>query len=440
MAVDATTAKSLQDVRKGKPRRFLMLCKGAKIVSMFVYRKGSLESFKKQARAEATGKIFHGVVDGQGQDISFKLSRDDGYDKPPGRELILRDFLKTSANLKSKATYEIVDNLPEVNEDDENEALPGAAVEAPSRESDSQSTPREKSPGKVDPAESFKQRLTELVGQVKQAAGTTQGKEAKLKVNEAGVFARKQEFEQGHVLLDEAEQILQGSASATPKSGPNPSSTLASQFKAQLAELIPRIKQAAGTPGGEQAKQKASAAGALVRKKEFEQALSLLGEAEQALRSPRVVVPDLPTSEPSNKAITAMRKIAKRISLTTSDDHLLNDLAGLGPGFVALALDEPEMSTNTLEPGSPIAPQDQMTEIAGLLDGLGRKLDQWESALEEAESAKTWLSGAESNDADALSAHETYQQHRLDGVRLMEEVSLLVGDLRKQCANVAAAL
>ena len=36
--MDAETLKYLDEVKKGKPRRFAMLCKGEKIVSLFEYK------------------------------------------------------------------------------------------------------------------------------------------------------------------------------------------------------------------------------------------------------------------------------------------------------------------------------------------------------------------------------------------------------------------
>ncbi|MFT5301282.1 MAG: hypothetical protein ACI87E_000398 [Mariniblastus sp.] len=102
MAVDSDTKKYLDEVKKGKPRRFVMICKGVKILSLVVFKKGTVEKYKKQAKQEGTGQFFHGVVDGKGQNISFKLLTSDGYDKPPGKDLILKDFLKTEAGMQFK--------------------------------------------------------------------------------------------------------------------------------------------------------------------------------------------------------------------------------------------------------------------------------------------------------------------------------------------------
>ena len=131
MSLDADTIGCLEDVKKGKLRRFVMICKGVQIKSLVVYKKGSVERYKKQAKEEGKGQFYHGVIDGKGVDIAFKLCRADGYEKPPGKELILKDFLNTEADMKFKPVYEIVDVLPELSDRDESE---GSQVEGEQQE------------------------------------------------------------------------------------------------------------------------------------------------------------------------------------------------------------------------------------------------------------------------------------------------------------------
>lgn len=263
MAVDEETKKHLESVKKGKPRRFVMICKGINILSLIVYKKGSLETFKKQAKAEGRGQFYHGVVDGKGQDIVFKLLRSDGFEKPPGKTRTLKSFLKDEAELQFKPLYEIVDSLPEVLEDDGDDPSP-----------ESQSTLGSQDAGR---AELFKARLTELIPQIKQAAGTLPGDEAKLKASQASLFARQQKFPEANAMLDAAQQLLQAAAPAASADDP------AERFKARLAALIPQIKQTAETVAGEEAKLKASQAGVFARKLDFEQANLLLEQAEKLL-------------------------------------------------------------------------------------------------------------------------------------------------------------
>jgi hypothetical protein len=114
MPLDADSIAYLEDVKKGKPRRFVMICKGVTIQSMVVYKKGTVEKYKKQAKEEGRGQFYHGVIDGQGFDIRFNLLTSDGYEKPPGKELILKDFLKRESGIPFKPTYQLVTVLPEV--------------------------------------------------------------------------------------------------------------------------------------------------------------------------------------------------------------------------------------------------------------------------------------------------------------------------------------
>lgn len=66
--------------------------------------------------------------------------------------------------------------------------------------------------------EAFNKRLADVIGILKPAlvAQHPGATDAKLKVSEAGVFARKQEFDQAHALLDAAEALLAGWQEATP--------------------------------------------------------------------------------------------------------------------------------------------------------------------------------------------------------------------------------
>lgn len=43
MPVDSDTKMYLDEVKKGKPRKFVMICKGGKMLSMIVYKKGGVE-------------------------------------------------------------------------------------------------------------------------------------------------------------------------------------------------------------------------------------------------------------------------------------------------------------------------------------------------------------------------------------------------------------
>lgn len=70
-------------------------------------------------------------------------------------------------------------------------------------------------------------------------------------------------------------------------------------FRQRLGELVPRIRAAAGSPRGEDAKLKASEAGVFARKKDFTRANALLDEASRFLSgSIPPAAPSPPTTDP----------------------------------------------------------------------------------------------------------------------------------------------
>jgi hypothetical protein len=122
MALDGDSQKYLGEVRKGKPRRFAMIMKGEKIMNLVVFKKGSLDKYKKQAKESGAGQFYHGVIDGKGQNITFKLSQFDGFEEAPGKDIKLKMFLNEESGLKFHPVYEIVSALPDVTDEGDAEA------------------------------------------------------------------------------------------------------------------------------------------------------------------------------------------------------------------------------------------------------------------------------------------------------------------------------
>ena len=129
MPVDAESKKFLEEVKKGKPRRFAMACKGVKILSLIVYKKGTEEKYKKQIKKQdGAGQFFGGVVSGKGKDIVFELLADD-YDKPPGKDVLLKQYLEAEAGMSLKPVYSIVGSLSPVDAPIETQAAESAQPE-----------------------------------------------------------------------------------------------------------------------------------------------------------------------------------------------------------------------------------------------------------------------------------------------------------------------
>src|SRR5262245_4137357 len=93
------TLDGLDDVRIGKPRRFVLISQGDRVVSLVVYKTGKLDKRLREARESGRGKVSYGVVDGQGVNLTFKLAKADGFLEAPIRESALKSFLSDAAEL-----------------------------------------------------------------------------------------------------------------------------------------------------------------------------------------------------------------------------------------------------------------------------------------------------------------------------------------------------
>ncbi len=115
--ISTETSAFLEDVKKGKPRRFAMICKGTHIISLVLYKKGSLEKYKKEAKAQGKGEFYFGVVGGKGMDLVFQLASSDGFDGAPVKDTVLKKYLEES-EFKCKPTFAIVESLPVIPDDE----------------------------------------------------------------------------------------------------------------------------------------------------------------------------------------------------------------------------------------------------------------------------------------------------------------------------------
>lgn len=320
--LDDKTIGCLEDAKKGKPRRFALVSKGAKIVSLVVYKKGSLDKYKKQAKEQGQGQFFHGVVDGKGANLNFKLARADGFEKAPGPTQGLKQFLTEKAGLKVSPIYEIVDEIgPVLDTDDpltarfvklQNAAL--AACDAhPDRAEEINSLCGEI--GKLldrDEASDAKGKIESLEGLLKQLGGPA----APVKVAAAKPAAAPAPTPPTDV------------SPAPPPSEvppvpppPAPPADRLPEFMNKLKQLKPeldQVKAAAATlsPDGQAKAAEAAAlakqAGGLAQKKDFDQAFDLLEQAtaliSEALRGGASAPASDSESEDMENQCTALRK------------------------------------------------------------------------------------------------------------------------------------
>jgi hypothetical protein len=239
MPVDSDTIGFLEDVKKGKPRHFVMICKGVQILSLIVYKKGTVERYKKQALEQGHGQFYHGVVDGKGLDVCFKLLSTDGYDKPPGKELILKDFLRVQAGINFKPTYAIVSELPKIDDNDEIEGAPSASsAAAVVYEATTSDTGTPKAPP-ADAAK-FTERLKAVLPQLKQALAidSPQAEQLKTLATKIQTLGKEQNYSEGLRLLDEAEKLAKEALASATSGPPKTAATTPSDTKAQPFSLV----------------------------------------------------------------------------------------------------------------------------------------------------------------------------------------------------------
>nr|WP_316643608.1 hypothetical protein [uncultured Roseateles sp.] len=147
-----------------------------------------------------------------------------------------------------------------------------------------------------DPGQKFNTRLAALLPRIK-GAPPEAATDIKLKVSEAGMFARKKEFDSANGLLDAIEKLLGQGGGSIPPAPPLPGDAPGNKpttapvgddsaaFNARLAALLPKVKDAitSGRPDAQDIKLKVSEAGVFARKKEFDTANTMLAEVEQVL-------------------------------------------------------------------------------------------------------------------------------------------------------------
>ncbi len=113
------TEKFLEDAKKGKPRSFLLVCKGAKVRYLAVRKKPVKKAELNEAKKLGyKGDAYFGIITGKGMELIFNLPREE-YDAEPVKDKVLKDFLEEHAGLKAKPSFQLVDTLPAIPFDDE---------------------------------------------------------------------------------------------------------------------------------------------------------------------------------------------------------------------------------------------------------------------------------------------------------------------------------
>ncbi len=107
------TINFIENAKPAKPRRFVMVTKGAQVLNLVIFKKGNLQNYIKEAKEAGTGVVSHGVFSGGGKNLVFQLAQADGFDAAPVKNQVLKAFL-AEQGLDFKPTFEIVNVLPPV--------------------------------------------------------------------------------------------------------------------------------------------------------------------------------------------------------------------------------------------------------------------------------------------------------------------------------------
>ncbi len=263
--IDDESIKFLQDVKKGKPRKFVMIKEGVQIDKLYVFKKGPFDRYVRAAKQEGVrGEAFWGVVRGDGVDIKFELSRADGFENSPGKEIRLKEFLKEETSYKFEPAYVIVDTLTPV---EESEGEAAAEVETTEAKVDDDSGPK------------FIDLLKKILPHVKRALAkpTTVSEELQSRVREAQDFGRQRDFQQGLATLKIVGQLTK---QALAESEAAPTGTGPAQ------ELLGRAKKVR-TLASESEVEKTSVAKEIAQRLDEAEALAQRNQIDRADRARR---------------------------------------------------------------------------------------------------------------------------------------------------------
>jgi hypothetical protein len=294
-AIDDDSKFMLEEhVKKGKPRKFILICKGASIKTLVVFKKGPYGVKINQAKKSGfRGDVYCGVISGKGANINLQLpgnasvsdamgTEGNVYDSEPCKVAKLRDFFVEEARLKVHPEFTIVtarDQVVSVSESDDEDA--SFAAESEER-SDPPATAASPSAPSRDRAE-LKQKLADglklLLPRVQQAIKARPDRKDEILAiaNKFNAHLKSNDLDAAKLLFAECAKIVQQLTASS-----RPAAAGAGEWDARVAQLTPRLKQVLGEKLGDY-----SQAAALFKQARERQAanrpesLELLAECEQ---------------------------------------------------------------------------------------------------------------------------------------------------------------
>jgi hypothetical protein len=190
--IDTETSEMLEnEVKKGKARKFILICKGATIKKLIVFKKGPYNTRLQKAKKDGfRGEAVCGIVTGSGENLRFQLagtkevagamSVDAPVDSEPTKTTKLKEFLADN-NLKRKPEYEIIRDVNALEKADEDDD--GAPVAKDGATTTGPTTTQPSTDGaKVDTEmqERCKQIKSVIVPRVKEAIAANPSKQAQI--------------------------------------------------------------------------------------------------------------------------------------------------------------------------------------------------------------------------------------------------------------------
>lgn len=342
--LDKDLAKTLQ-AAKAKPHNFAIIAKGANVLKLILDKKPLKEGQLVKAKKEVQGNaIVQGVVCGDGSDLVFQVLEEPSITEPK-----LKTFITETTRLTLKPRFQVVTNLPEVNE----EASEGAPeVPDPTPPADIAPPPTQPAPPAPQaqapappPSDGDKVRFAAQLKALKpdldkvKAANTSVTQELNQRAAELAVLAKDGSFTTALDVLGKVADLvrrgLQELESPTPSGG-----DAAGAFNARLRALMPQIKDAlaAGGTRGDEIKQATTQAGAFAKQQDFAQAGLVLDRVEELLRTPVPSGTAGPTERPVG-TLAIWREAREQVdeqltelqdALRDTDDEYLTQIADQG--------------------------------------------------------------------------------------------------------------
>lgn len=227
MALDDDSQKNLDEARNGQARKFAMVCKGEKIISLVVFKSGSVDKYKAQAKEKGSGDFSHGEIAGKGLNLIFRVAKSDGFKEVPAKDQKLKEFLKTETGTAFTPAFALVESHSKGSESAEKPNAPPPAPSNAKEGADSkpdQKTESSKKPDSPKPnsetTKKMRETMTKLGPLVKAAVQNVPDRKTEILKTYARLQAEIEEDDGEKVLKDlmQYAALLQGLATAKPES------------------------------------------------------------------------------------------------------------------------------------------------------------------------------------------------------------------------------